>query len=118
MTTGPGTGSSSVDCETPGGESTSIAFGAVFGLTAQIGLVPPGAQTPNVNWPGVAVNARAWSGLKPSWPVSTTVNVQPGPGVPKLAAFPAGTACPQGLASEAHGYGGRARLPAAVNAAA
>ena len=37
------------------------------------------------NCPGVAVKPRAWSGLKPSCPVSTTVNPQPGPGVPNCA---------------------------------
>ena len=30
---------------------------------------------------------RAWSGRKPSWPVSTTVNAQPLPGVPPSAPF-------------------------------
>lgn len=52
-------GSSSLAWETPGGVSTSTAFGTVAGFTEQIGLLPPAAQTPNVNWPGVAVNARA-----------------------------------------------------------
>ena len=31
------------------------------------------------------VNVRASSVPKPSWPVSATVNVQPGPGVPSVA---------------------------------
>ena len=31
------------------------------------------------------MNARALSGLKPSCPVSTTLNAQPGPGVPNWA---------------------------------
>ena len=40
------------------------------------------AQTPNRNGCGVGWKPRAWSPLKPSWPVSTTVKPQPGPGVP------------------------------------
>jgi hypothetical protein len=52
--------------ETPDGVIVSITFGTVLGSTVQIALVPPGAHTPNVNDPGVAVNARAWSELKPS----------------------------------------------------
>ena len=82
ITTGPSVGSSSVAWETPGGVIVSMALGTVVGSTEQIGSVPPGAQTPNVNAPGVAVKARAWSGLKPSWPVSATVNTQPEPAVP------------------------------------
>ena len=62
-----------------------MALGTVAGSTEQIGLVPPGAQTPNKNGCGVAAKPRAWSGLKPSWPVSTTVKPQPDPGVPRLA---------------------------------
>ena len=31
------------------------------------------------------MNARAWSRLNPSWPVSTTVNDQPDAGVPNCA---------------------------------
>jgi hypothetical protein len=48
MTTGPRVGSSSVSWDTPGGVMTSIAFGTDAGSTEQMGLVPPGAQTPNV----------------------------------------------------------------------
>ena len=33
----------------------------------------------------MAVKARARSGLKPSWPVSTTLKPQPEPGVPNCA---------------------------------
>ncbi len=62
-----------------------MALGTVFGFTVQCGSLLVVAQTPNVNCPGVEVNARAWSGLKPSWPVSTTVKPQPDPGVPRLA---------------------------------
>ena len=47
ITTGPGTGLSSVAWETPGGVITSIALGTVDGLTGQIGAVPPTAHTPN-----------------------------------------------------------------------
>ena len=47
MTTGPRVGLSSVAWETPGGVITSIAFGTVAGLTEQIGLITPAAQTPN-----------------------------------------------------------------------
>src|SRR5690348_11475334 len=85
MTTGPSVGSSSMACDTPDGVSTSTAFGTVPGSTAQIALPPPGAQTPKANGAAVAANARAWSGLNPSWPVSTTVNPQPGPGAPNCA---------------------------------
>ena len=65
---------------TEGLRPAQIAFGTVAGSAAQMGLVPPGAQTPNRNGCGVGANPRAWSGLKPSWPVSTTVKPQPGPG--------------------------------------
>src|SRR4051812_35631144 len=44
--------------------------------------VPPGAHTPNANGCGVDAKPRAWSGLKPSCPVSATVNDQPAAGVP------------------------------------
>src|SRR5690349_8454486 len=64
---------------------TSMAFGTEPESTEQTGLVPPGAQTPNVNAPAAGVNARAWSGWNPSCPVSTTLNAQPGPGVPNWA---------------------------------
>ena len=83
--TGPAVGSSSVAWLTPSGVSTSTAFGTLPGSTAQIGLLPPGAQTPNEKSPGVGVNPRAWSGENPSCPVSTTVKAQPGPGVPNSA---------------------------------
>ena len=33
----------------------------------------------------MAVKARAWSGLNPSWPVSTTLKPQPDAGVPNCA---------------------------------
>src|SRR5215831_3774221 len=83
MATGPRVGSSSVPCETPSGVTTSTAFGTVPGSVEQIASAPPGAQTPNWNGWAVAANPRAWSGLNPSCPVSTTVNPQPEPGVPK-----------------------------------
>src|SRR5450755_5029042 len=85
MTTGPGMGLSSVAWETPAGVITSMAFGTVVGSTEQIGAVPSGAQTPNVKPPGATVKARAWSGLNPSWPVSTTLKPQPDAGVPNCA---------------------------------
>ena len=85
MTTGPEVGSSSVAWETPGGVITSTAFGTPAGSAEQTAAVPPGAHTPNVKPPGVAVNARAWSELKPSWPVSTTLNPQLEVGVPNCA---------------------------------
>src|SRR5450631_491995 len=81
MTTGPRVGSSSVAWDTPDGVMTSMAFGTEPGSTLQIGLMPPTGQTPNVKAPGVGVNARAWSGLNPSCPASTTLNAQPEPGV-------------------------------------
>src|SRR4029453_8303440 len=86
-TTAPSNGFSSVAWLTPAGGITSTAFGTVLGSTVQIGELSPGAQTPNVNSSGVAAKPRAlsWSSLKPSWPVSTTVNAQPGPGVPSDA---------------------------------
>src|ERR1700746_2488407 len=85
MTTGPRAGASSVACEPPCGVITSMAFGTVPGSTEQTGAVPPGAHTPNRNDCGVGANPRAWSGLNPSCPVSTTVKPQPGPGVPNCA---------------------------------
>lgn len=84
-TTGPVVGSSSVAWEAPGGVSRSITFGTVEGSTEQMGLVPPGAQTPKVYPLGVVVKALAWSGLKPSWPVRTTVKPHPLAGVPPSA---------------------------------
>ena len=59
MTTGPRVGSSSVACVTPGGVMTSMALGTALGSNVQIDALPPDAQTPNVNAPGVAVKARA-----------------------------------------------------------
>ena len=50
----------------------------------QCGSVLGAAQTPNWKSCGVDWKPRAWSPLKPSWPVSTTVNAQPGPGEPRL----------------------------------
>ena len=85
MTTGPRVGSSSVAWETPAGVITSTAFGTVAGSTEQTGAVPPGAHTPKLKSPGVAVKARAWSVLNPSWPVSTTLKPQPDAGVPNCA---------------------------------
>src|SRR2546421_450277 len=61
MTTGPRVGSSSVAWVTPAGVITSTAFGTVSGLAEQTGAVPPGAHTPKVKPPGVAVKFRAWS---------------------------------------------------------
>src|ERR1700761_6687214 len=86
MCTGPAVGSSSVAWFTPFGVSTSIALGTVPGSTAQIGLGLPAAHTPNEKSCGVAANARAWSELKPSWPVSTSPKDQPAAGVPKAEA--------------------------------
>src|SRR5213083_1010543 len=85
MATGPRVGSSSVAWDTPGGVITSTAFGTVSGLAEQTGAVPPGAHTPNVNPPAVAVKLRAWSVPNPSWPVSTALKPQPDPGVPNCA---------------------------------
>src|SRR5690348_1582084 len=85
MATGPRVGSSSVAWETPAGVSTSTALGTVFGSTEQTGAVPPDAHTPKLKSPGVGVKPRAWSGLKPSWPVSTTLKPQPDAGVPNCA---------------------------------
>src|SRR5471032_495646 len=70
---------------TPAGGITSTAFGTVPGSTVQCGSELATAQTPNWKSCGVDWNPRAWSQLKPSWPVSTTVNAQPGPGEPRLA---------------------------------
>src|ERR1700755_620929 len=85
MTAGPGAGLSSVACETPAGVITSMALGTVDGPAEQIGAVPPVAQTPNEKAPGVAVKARAWSGLNPSRPARTTLKPQPDAGVPNCA---------------------------------
>src|SRR5436305_227375 len=60
-----------------------MTLGTVAGSTVQIGLGSPAAHTPNVNGCGVAANPRAWSELKPSWPVRATANAQPDPTVPK-----------------------------------
>lgn len=59
-----------------------MTLGAVAGSAAQIGEAPPGAHSPNRKGCGVGAKPRAWSGLKPSWPVSTTVNIQPEVGWP------------------------------------
>src|SRR5215510_8661906 len=86
MRTGPRVGTSSVDWSTPAGVITSIAFGAVPVSIPQIGLTTVvEAHRPNRNGAGVGANPRAWSGLNPSWPCSTTVKVHPGPGVPSAA---------------------------------
>src|SRR5204863_2154632 len=85
MITGPRVGSSSVAWETPAGVSTSTALGTVFGSAEQTGAVPPDAHTPKLKSPGVALKPRAWSGLNPSWPVSTTLKPQPDAGVPNCA---------------------------------
>ncbi len=75
--TGPLSGLSSVAWSTPAGVIVSITLGTVLGSTAQIGLVPPAAQTPNWNCCGVAAHVRADPGLNPSCPVRATVNVHP-----------------------------------------
>src|ERR1700722_5668200 len=62
-----------------------MACGTEPGATEQNGLGVSVAQRPDGDGPGVAVNCRAWPGANPSWPVSTTLNAQPGPGVPNSA---------------------------------
>jgi hypothetical protein len=57
----------------------------LFGLKVQCGSALAAAHTPKLNGCGVGANDRAWSGLKPSCPVSTTVKAQPGPGWPSAA---------------------------------
>ena len=54
-------------------------------MDLQCGSALAVAQTPNWNSCGVGWKPRAWSSLKPSWPVRTTVKPQPGPGVPSDA---------------------------------
>src|ERR1051326_8424001 len=81
-TTEPFNGLSSVAWLTPGGVRTSSAFGTRAGLKLQIGAGLPAAQTPNWNASAVGWKPRAWSFENPSWPVSTTVNVQPLAGLP------------------------------------
>ena len=54
-------------------------------MNVQCGSALAVAQTPNWNPCGVGWNPRAWSFEKPSWPVSTTVKPQPGPGWPSVA---------------------------------
>src|ERR1700743_2114709 len=85
MTTGPSVRLSSVACETPAGVITSTALCTVDGAGAPTRAVAAGARTPKVSTPGVAVKARAWSGLNPSWPASTTLKPQPDAGVPNCA---------------------------------
>ena len=51
----------------------------------QWGSALAAAQTPNWKSCGVGWKPRAWSGLKPSCPVRTTVKPHPGPGVPSDA---------------------------------
>ena len=63
----------------------AVAFGTVLGLTPQCGSLLAVAQTPNWKSCGVGWKPRAWSELKPSWPVSTTVKPQPDAGVPSAA---------------------------------
>lgn len=69
--------------DTPTGGIVSITFGTLFGLSPQIGLVPPGSQTPKVYWPGVGVKPRT-GGLPEPWPVSATVKTHPEAGVPNV----------------------------------
>src|SRR6266516_596642 len=57
-----------------------MTLGTVFGSTVQCGSPLAVAQTPNRNGCGVGAKPRAWSGLKPSWPVNVTVKPQPDPG--------------------------------------
>src|SRR3954452_15338926 len=59
-----------------------MALGTPPGANVQWGSLLAVAQTPNANGCGVGAKPRAWSGLKPSWPCSTTVNTQPVPGWP------------------------------------
>src|SRR5579875_3827405 len=82
-------GSSSACTFTEVGGIVSITIGTLAGSTEQIAgggdsAATAAEQTPNVYWPGVAVNVRA-SSLPPSpfWPVSVTVNVQPAPTAPR-----------------------------------
>src|SRR6266508_3092376 len=63
-----------------------MAFGTVAGSTVQCGSFEAVAQTPNANSCAVAAKPRAWSGLKPSCPVSTTANDHTDAGVPKAEA--------------------------------
>ena len=71
----------------PAGVITSIAFGTPAGSNVQCGSALAVMHTPNWKPCGVGVKPRAWSGLKPSWPVRTTVKPQPDPGVPPSAVF-------------------------------
>jgi hypothetical protein len=64
---------------------TSTAFGTRAGLNVQCGSALDVAQTPSWKSCGVGAKPPAWSGLKSSWPVRTTVKPQPGPGVPSDA---------------------------------
>jgi hypothetical protein len=68
----------------PGGVSTSIALGTVPGSTVHLGSLLGEAHTPNWNFLRSWLEASGLVGAEAlSWPVSTTVNAQPGPGVPK-----------------------------------
>ena len=62
-----------------------MAFGTLAGSKVQCGSELAVAHTPNWKSCGVGWKPRAWSGLKPSWPVSTTVKAQPDAGVPPSA---------------------------------
>src|SRR5829696_6435763 len=64
---------------------TSIALGTVPGSTVQWGSGEAVVDVPFKKSCGVGANPLAWSGLKPSWPVRTTVKSQPGPGWPRVA---------------------------------
>jgi hypothetical protein len=68
-------------CRRPGscrGVSTSIALGTVPGSTVHLGSLLLEAHTPNCNSCGGGWKPRAWSALKPSWPVSNpTSNAKP-----------------------------------------
>ena len=61
-----------------------MALGTLFGSNVQCGSALAVAQTPNWNAWGVGWKPRAWSALKPSWPVRTSVNRQPDAGVPRI----------------------------------
>ena len=86
MTTGPGTGLSSVAWSTPVGVITSIALRHRAGATEQIGLVPPAAQTPKVKLPRRGGEAAGLAGREPVLAGQHDAEApSPGPGVPNSA---------------------------------
>ena len=67
-----------VDCDAPPGAIKSTALGTVLGRRCRCGSALCCGADAELEGLRVGAKLRAWSGLKPSWPVRTTVKPQPG----------------------------------------